>query len=161
MFTGWFIIYFYLYWLFRSKSFRTITISYHNLPFRTTKLQFRTICILHHNHFVPQFTISYHKTHKNIMFQSEASESILPSCVAWKQCHMITWLISNVSRVSTVSILHVLIGAVCSDTGLQTCWFVKWNSDINAQGEGSAVCQTRSTPLWKCVIISHTYRLNN
>jgi hypothetical protein len=33
--------------------FCTITISYHNLPFRTTKLQFRTICILHHNHFVP------------------------------------------------------------------------------------------------------------
>jgi hypothetical protein len=32
--------------------FCTITISYHNLPFRTTKLQFRTICILHHNHFV-------------------------------------------------------------------------------------------------------------
>ena len=48
------------------------------------------------------------------MLQNETSESILPSCAAWKQCPMITWLISNVSRVSTVSILHVLIGAVCS-----------------------------------------------
>ena len=55
------------------------------------------------------------------MLQNETYESILPSCAAWKQCPMITWLISNVSRVSTVSILHVLIGSLCSDTGLHTC----------------------------------------